>query len=53
MTDTDRDDDGGVAVNEWRDRLDEHLDSGAGGCMEAARAVSEERERENTDTRGE
>lgn len=38
-----------VAVNEWRAKLDEHL--GSGGCMEAAQAASEERERENTETR--
>lgn len=38
------DDDSSVAVNEWRAKLDKHVDSG--GCLEAARAASEERERE-------
>lgn len=42
MTDRDR-----PGIDEWRAKLDEHLDSG--GCMETAQAASEERE--NTDTR--
>lgn len=44
MNDRDR-----PGIDEWRAELDEHL--GSGGCMEAAQAASEERERENTETR--
>lgn len=44
MNDRERDDD--VAVNEWRAKFDEHIDSG--GCLEAAQAASEERERTET-----
>lgn len=44
-----------VAINEWRAKLDEHIDrsGGAGGCLEAARAASESRERERESDRTE